>query len=50
MDRFVDESTQVIFEILSQQDKLIESDNQTALSFLQLEKLRPYEYPIGDIQ
>lgn len=50
MDRFVDESTQATLQILSQQEKLVESDHQTALFLLQTEKLLPYEYPISDIQ
>lgn len=50
MDRFVDESTQAALRIVSQQEKLIENDHQTALFLLQPEKLLPYEYPISDIQ
>lgn len=49
MDRFIDESTQVVLEILAQQDRLRQCDDHTALSLLDPEKLLPYEYPLGDV-
>jgi hypothetical protein len=48
MDRFVDESTKAVLEILDQEAKLANFGHQTALKLLAPEKLRPYEYPIGD--
>ena len=50
MERFVDESTKLVLEILSQPEKLSASCHQTALSLLRSEKLRPYGYPLGDAQ
>ena len=50
MDRFVDESTQVVLEILDQEVKLANFGHRTALKLLPPEKLLPYEYPIGDVQ
>jgi hypothetical protein len=50
MDRFVDESTKAVLEILDQEAELANFGHQTALKLLAPKKLRPYAYPIGDIQ
>ncbi|MGD2156721.1 MAG: zinc dependent phospholipase C family protein [Anaerolineales bacterium] len=51
MDRFVEESTEVVLEILSQEERLSQTSTApSALSMLPEGKLQPFETPLGDAQ